>query len=371
MTLAFNAEKYHTDSKKSKTKKYLDITEEIKSNLVEKAIEKNLKVEQILNLKIEFDEECEFNEEALTELKTNIHLIKQPKDGKCIFIEDNVAWVGQDEKNEIVRYFSKNRKTGEYFYLDIIDIYSIVARKEYNEAVTDLLSSYKFKTKEEERKKKQRGKYRNNVSFLENIFEWREKYPYTAKMLGNCLDVLIMLNKEGLKKVLGDVCMLDGESVFYASLRHISRQIELDNNDGKKVNNRKISGKVNFLCLLGFIEKLDIERVPAKVRERGEKERKDKKLRMINYYIAKRITPELLEEIERMAAKLWSKRINKGNISYEKINKILGEEVANRVYPNMQGNKNEKKRNGENNIEDTKDIEDIIEPEDFERSPLF
>lgn len=366
MTLAFNVEKYYTDSKKSK--KNLDITKKIKSDLAEKAREKNLKLEQILNLKIEFDEECEFNEEALTELKTNIHLIKQPKDNKCIFIDNNFAWVSQDSENEIVRYFSINKETKKYFYLDIIDIYSAISGKKYDETVTDLLSSYKFKTKEEERKKKQRGKYRNNISFLQNSLEWEDEYPNTAKMLGKCQDVLIIINKEGLKNVTGDKCMLDGESVFYASLRHISKEIELEKNDGEKIDNRYISKKVNLLCLLGFIEKLETEKVPKRMRERGEEERKNKKWKSINYYVVKSLTPELLEEIERISAKLWANKVNVNNISYNKIKNVFGKEIANTVYPNKKETKNGKKTNEKNN---KNYIDDIIEPEDFKRSPLF
>lgn len=365
MTTKFNLEKYCKRLNEDKKDKHLDITEEIKPELKEaarKAVEKGLKIENILNLKIEFDEKCEFNNEAVSEIKTNIHLIQEPQDNKCIFINENVAWVIQNPEDDIVRYFSQNKKTYKYFYLDIIDIYMLVADKNYSNAVTDLLSSYKFRTNEEKRKMKNKQKYENNLDFIENYDSCIENYPKGYKRIKRYLDILIVFNKIGLKNIHGDINMIGDEAIFFASLRFLAKELEEYREDNIPIKNRSLGKIINLFCVLGFIEKVDLNIIPNKLKERSKQISKGNNFETINYYMIKEITSELLEEIEENSKLLSVNSINLGNISYKTIKLEIGKDMANKVYPNYSLN-----RKKVNIVEN----ENMIDSNIFRENPPF
>ena len=210
MTTSFNLEKYYREKNKVKSKNKLDITEKRKQNfetISKGTIKKRLKVEDVLNTRINFGKKYECNKEALKKLTSNINLIRTPKAGQCFFIDGNTAWVAQDPNDGTVRYFSRFAKSFEYFYLDIIDIYMLIEDKCFHEAVTELLSLYGIHTDEEERNKQSMMKYKDNISFLKNSFEWKQNYPTLYKKINRYLDILIAMNKIGLKNAVGAVCL--------------------------------------------------------------------------------------------------------------------------------------------------------------------
>lgn len=201
-------------------KEHKNITKEIKLRLKVIAKEKNLKKEDIIFVK-KLNKKYILNSQAKEKLLRE-NLIKNPKKGKCLFLDSNYAYVVRSSKTKHYLYCSRNSITGEVFYLDIIDIFHILSDMSYGETETEIFKIFGIHTKEEEIKQSFRQIYLTNIEKVKNIDAWRHKYPNLYNRIKNTLETYKILNYIGLENVTGISECTDNMPVFFAAAGYIS-----------------------------------------------------------------------------------------------------------------------------------------------------
>lgn len=300
--------------------------EELRNKLRVIVKEKGLKIEDMVYI-VEYIEDYKDNSEALEVLLSG-DLIKKPEDGKCYFFTDNIANIIQIEETGHYVYRSRNLKTGETFYLNVIDFFIIVGNKKNGEIITDLLTAFALETEEEKRKKEQREKYINNIQILEKEAPvWALEYPVLYKLIKPTISTLQIINTIGLSNVVGDKETVGKDAVFFSSYKYIGKKA--------KLSKSTVIKHVSLLTLLGFIEKIEIKQIPMHLLERAEKEAsRGKELSLTNFYIVKAITPELLEKAEQIAIQADQGGIRAGTITMPLVAEVFGKEFTDKIYGN-------------------------------------
>lgn len=309
---------YKKDKKKARKK--------LIKQLINIAKEKNLKIEDIVNI-ADYSEEYKKNENVIDELLTG-NLIKEPLDGRCYFFPDNKAYITQVEETEHYLYCSENKK-GETFYLNIWDIFNILCPGKYGEVMTNVVRAFGFNTTEEEHKETYRQQYINNIEIIEKqaLQSWWLDYPNIYKLIKPALITLLKLNTLGLANVVSYKETINGKPIFFSSNEYLAEFMSIKK--GTVINH------ISMLALLGFIEKVKESKVPKHLSQRAKKEKRNsKKPAMINFYSINIMTPELLKEIEKTATIIVKNGISIKNITLEKLGEVFEKDVADKVYGN-------------------------------------
>lgn len=305
-------------------KEHKNITKEIKLRLKVIAKEKNLKKEDIIFVK-KLNKKYILNSQAKEKLLRE-NLIKNPKKGKCLFLDSNYAYVVRSSKTKHYLYCSRNSITGEVFYLDIIDIFHILSDMSYGETETEIFKIFGIHTKEEEIKQSFRQIYLTNIEKVKNIDAWRHKYPNLYNRIKNTLETYKILNYIGLENVTGISECTDNMPVFFAAAGYISKL-------NGKVKKPTIRNHIKMLTLLGLIVRVDDEKIPAHMYNRAELVANMRKHpTIINFFSIPKITPELLRKADGIALIAKNNGLSLHNIGYKKIEEVFGEEILEVVY---------------------------------------
>ena len=116
--------------------------------------------------------------------------------------------------------------------------------------------------------------------------------------------------------------------LFSASTEYIAKCL---NRDDKK----KTGADISFLCLLGLIEKVDIDSdIPEEYKE-YIRHFQGNRSRHINVYALSEYTYEKLNECNEMAKKVKEKNLRKRDFTYESVKNAFDVETANRVFPQI------------------------------------
>ncbi|MDG5473912.1 CHC2 zinc finger domain-containing protein [Jeotgalibacillus sp. ET6] len=228
--------------------------------------------------------------------------------------------------------------------MNIIKLYQLHTNKSYRKSITDLSKMVGIKVIKTVFEESQFEKYRDNRDFIDEI----ESLPYASSYLLKYSRSLLLrlFNDQGESKVVHEDFQFEGHNIFFASMRHLSREFGL----GKKsVPLQTIQNNLFLFQLLGLIKRVPPKNIPERLLKRSEKEMDIRKselqkqgtegkikslgYRMINYYIVTNWQDDFME-IESAARKL--KEINfsfKNHRNKFSIESIFGKKIANEIFP--------------------------------------
>lgn len=318
-------------------------SKDIMLNCRHKQCEKNLILEDILNTQFQFNKKFKNNSEAIKKLRRQKKLIKEPSNNKCFFIEGNKGYVSRENNSGIIKYYSISPTNNQDLDLNIIDIYILLTGKKFEDAINDLFIIYKIETQEEEWKRLQQNIIKECIVKIEYLDNLKNEYPVLYTRIKSGVMTLLALYYIGIENIKDRRQEFDDKAIFSVSAEQIRNfiinEFKINNPDSVPYINKSI----NYLSLLGFINKHHIEEVPYHMRIPALENAKKHKREPMSFYTINKITPKLLDCAEEISKKLKDYKICISKITYENIEEYFGSQIANMVYPN----KNNKRYNEE------------------------
>lgn len=244
----------------------------------------------------------------------------------------------------------RSRKGEEAFYChscnigtrNAIGLYMAKTGAKYTDAINKLARMIGIKVVRTEWEQDMLDVYQSNREFLENDVE--TYYPSLHKFISKYgrVSYLRHFNDKGGVKILSEDISYKGHNVFFVSIRYLKGELS-------KTSIKTVHNTVLLLCLLGFIERVPDDSIPAEMKKRSriekeglkaeleaqgeEGERRAKGVRDINFYIIKSWSDDCYE-MESIATELIEKGFSIGNhLTKTGLTKLMGQEVANRVFP--------------------------------------
>lgn len=277
------------------------------------------------------DSACELKkaDESLIDVLTRLDLTLIMKEApglnkpfSCSFFIHRKAWIFKSDKG-VYRYYSK--KKNSIYSFDIIDLLSIFR----NETKKELFVFLENKCKVfgiTDWHIKQKARYNQNRKTLEKLKNNPDLYPNLYKILHKHWNVLDSLNIYAIEKLGSKTCSIDGNSVFFLSNNHFKQVYE------PKRSISTINQIINLICVLGFVQKIPISKIPESMLQKAEIVYKQAKT--IN-----RTTYYALSDFECVLqkAEYYAKTLNESKIPYHKITKrivleLFGENFCNQIY---------------------------------------
>lgn len=225
---------------------------------------------------------------------------------------------------------------------NIIGLYMAHRGYGWRKSVKDLAGMIGIKVTETEFEREQFEKYRDNRHYLEQDLE--TLLPNTEHFIGKYGRKLYLryFNDKAETNIVKEEFQYKNHNVFFISYRAIAKEMD-------KKNMQSVQNTVVLLNALGFIERVPEEHIPSVLKERAEVERKILQdelrkqgeegerradaVRLINFYIVPNWS-DIAYEIEQIAAIMKDQKysVMKHNNKIA-IEKMLGEEAAQRVFP--------------------------------------
>lgn len=225
---------------------------------------------------------------------------------------------------------------------NVIGLYMAHTGKGWRKSVEDLSKIIGIKVVETEFEREQFQKYRDNRHYLEQDLE--TLVQNTSHFIGRYGRKLYLryFNDKAETNVLKEQFQYKNHNVFFISYRAIAKEM------GNK-NMQSVQNSVVLLNTLGFLERVPEECIPGELKQRAEKERKILQnelrqqgekgkrradaVRLINFYIVPNWN-DTAYQIEHNATIMREQKysVSKHNNKIA-IEKILGKEVAQRVFP--------------------------------------
>ncbi|KXZ39462.1 hypothetical protein SAMN05661008_00351 [Alkalithermobacter thermoalcaliphilus JW-YL-7 = DSM 7308] len=255
------------------------------------------------------------------------------KEFECELIENNIAWISQDETSEVIRYFTKNKETGEFAYFDLIDLIQIELGCNFLYALREAMEALNIKTEEEEHRNMNVRKYVNNIEIIEGIdFRFMLQYPNLYKLIGKHFYILEKMNTIGIGNIRTKVESLGNDAVFFSSYQYIADFLNIK-------SKTTVANAINMFALLGLITKVENSNIPSEMMDRAKKEAKARGWKnLITFFTIPLYTERILRDAEAMAGRIIENKITISNISIKRVEDAFGEEIAERVYGNTKKN---------------------------------
>jgi len=268
----------------------------------------------------------------------------------CCFHHDRNPSAGiiydEDQNRYIYKCFSSkcNFKTGL-----IIKCIETILDCDYMEALEFLMEVYNVSHKETEWQKKQKKKIDFNKQYIQSD-EFQIEYPELHKRIKKYIPELdSLLDIARLNMPPEHYTNEQIENLFFVSIRHFANRI------GKN-SLGQVSNEIALFVYLGLLGKLRKEEIPKELLDRAEEELKKNKDRfksdyvnMISFFHIPSYSQKNLSFSELKAIEFKEKNFTMRGWSREMLLRALGEDEANRVYPQLEGknitNKSHKRAN--------------------------
>lgn len=347
------------DTKEIKLKRYVVLTKEEKALLAQELLKsKNIFKLQTskdiitqLDIKIpvritkhkQFTEYIQKREDVFMDYFKAFIEWEMGKFYNCIISSGNFAWIAKDDKGT-VRYFSKNPKTNESFAFNIFDLIELRENIEigtslsFKNARRILARDLNIAYKEREWEHLQEEKYINNIKKIERAFiDMKRDYPNLYKLTENYLHILEHLNAWAMANIGDKKEAVNGEAVFFCSLRHAEKFVKRDHS--------VISKAINLFAVFGLIIKVHPQKVSENMlviaREISKKAKETanstKNVELVNFYSIPFYNVELLMNAEEIGSKLIENNVtNASRVNKKEIEKIFGKVFAKKVYPKIE-----------------------------------
>jgi len=260
----------------------------------------------------------------------------------CIISVGNFAWISKDDKG-ITRYFSKNPNDGKSFGLNIFDLIEIRENNEIGTSISFknarriLVRDLNITYEEREWECLQEERYINNIKEIRAFIDMKSYYPNLYKLTQNYLHILEHFNAWAMANIAEKRETINGEAVFFCSLRYAEKFIKRDHS--------VISKAINLFTVLGLINKVDSEKVSKDMlsiaREISQKAKKTansiKNVELVNFYSIPLYNAELLINAERISTKLIENKVtNASRVNKKVVEEIFGDAFAKKVYPKIE-----------------------------------
>ena len=225
---------------------------------------------------------------------------------------------------------------------DVINLFIVKHHYGYRKAVEKLAAMIGLKVVKTEWEQNLRDDYDDNRYFLEQDLEvmFPNLYSYIAPY--GRISYLRYLNDKGSVNILSKEFSYEDKNVYFAAISYIKKELN-------KSGTRTVHNTVCLLLLLGFFKRVPEENVPARFKKNAEIKKLDIQLelkeqgmlgkrraqyvRNINFYIIQNWA-DMAFEMEQLAKELKEKGFTvKHHLNKTGLAKLMGEEVANRVFP--------------------------------------
>lgn len=162
--------------------------------------------------------------------------------------------------------------------------------------------------------------------------EFKEFHPEVYQRIKNYIPELYIIIGFAKEKVLTEnFSDNDNNALFYASLRHISKLCKKDNS--------LISDRIGLFAYLGLINKLRPEEIPGFLLNQAKHQAAKKNQKYLTgYYSIPSYCERTLSFSKQKSKEFKEKGFTMKGWSREMILRALGEDEANRVFPQMKGN---------------------------------
>ncbi|ALS22285.1 hypothetical protein [Paenibacillus naphthalenovorans] len=266
--------------------------------------------------------------------------IDTPSNFRCIFHEDN---------NPSASIF-KNADTGDYIYCCqssnctfgtgmVIKCIERILKCNRIQSLKFLRELYKVEFHQTEWQKEQIEYLDENIRYLQSP-DFPQEYPIQYGLIKNYLDDLVKFISISKDYIPAEHYSIEHANVlFFMSLRHFAKICG-------KSNISRVGDRIALFTYLKYIYKLDEHEIPVRLLERAKKElvmNKNKNsissMNLINFYSIHPYSEETLSETENKAKEFRGNHFTMKGISKEMFIRALGEEEANRIYPQMKEKK--------------------------------
>lgn len=305
----------------AKHKRFKDIKSGIIPKLREVVNVKGLNIEDVIK-KFDMDDDLDINHDVISEISKK-RVIKEPKGGRCYFINGNIVTIKQHSKDKNFIYESRNFIDGTIFSLSLIDIFKVFHGEHHGKAMTILVEYFGYRTKEEERKEGLLKRYKKNIKKTSDEKEtiWKKEYINLDKVGKETFSTFIELNKHASNNVHKSI---HENHVFFASASYICELL------GK--SRRTVAYHINMLALLGFVKVVKNEDVPEDEMKRAKLERDNKKVAYtVKFLIIEELTDEIVKQANEMAKEIMNKGLNL-KMTKEDVENAFGNKGVLKVY---------------------------------------
>lgn len=264
--------------------------------------------------------------------------IDNPHRHSCYFHFDQSPSAGiiydEEQGRYIYNCFSSNCtfKTGL-----IIKCVETILDCDYSEAIEFLMEVFRLRYEETEWQQKQKRKIDFNKQYIQSEefkIEYPELYMRIKKYIIH-LDALMDIARLNMPPEHYTNEQL--ENLFFVSIRHFANRIG-------KSSLGQVANEIGLFVYLGLLGKLKKEDIPKELLDRAEEElRKNKErfksddVNMVSFFYIPSFSRKTLEFGENKAIEFKEKNFTMRGWSREMLLRGLGEEEADRVYPQMSG----------------------------------
>jgi len=235
----------------------------------------------------------------------------------------------------------QNEETGHYIYNcssvscgwkgTIIQITEKLTHLNIVKALNLLREIYQISYEENEWQKQQRNILDENMNFL-NSEDFKSFYPQTYQRIRNYKNILYRINRIAKDYVTTEYFTDDaGNALFFSSINYLAKKCEVKNIGG-------FCDRLGLLTYLGLLRKLKDEEIPEYLLKRAkQKQIVNKQKERTSFFSVPSYTYDLMQFSEGKAKEFEDNHFTMKGFSREMILRTLGEEEANRVYPQMKG----------------------------------
>lgn len=255
---------------------------------------------------------------------------KQPK--QCFLFDKNEAWIKQGPDG-IYRYFTK-RKNSRYMYFTLFDLMEIKYGNGKNHIVDLNIARRKIidllgVTYEQlEFENSILASYNKNKAILKDKAHIRKNYPHLYKFIRKQLPLLTTLHEEALLKPIDQLNTINGNAVFFDSVRNLA--------DKMNKHYSLVSKAINLFATLNLLTKhpsKSIEQNTTLFQYALAIQKDNPHFRLMNFYSLPQYDEYTLQNAENIAKKLIDFKITKiDSINRKTVTKVLGMQKAVEVY---------------------------------------
>ncbi|MEN6351405.1 MAG: hypothetical protein ABFD08_18690 [Syntrophomonas sp.] len=236
-----------------------------------------------------------------------------------------------------------DRKTGYYWYKcfsescgvtkDIINIAESLLHCNTVKALRFLRALYKIEYQETEWQKEQKAILDENKRLLRDDERFELIAPETYKRIRNYIPQLILLNDFAKEHVVTENFTDDQDNaLFFAGLTYLANLFK------KKNDTKRVGNIIALFAYLGLLNKLNQEQIPEFLLKEAKHQAALKRQKyLVSYYSIPSYCDEIISFSENKSKEFKEHHLTMRGLTKEMFMRALGEEEANRIYPQMKG----------------------------------
>lgn len=256
----------------------------------------------------------------------------------CIFHNDNnpsgSIFIDEESGNYIYKCHSGNCEfnTDKANAGNIITVVQRLAGCSMPKAINFIKSVYDFELMETEWQIRQKEILQSNKNYLSSV-TMKDEFPELYKKIKNYIPLLLRLHDIATDNVYDIPLSPDGKVIFFASMSYIEKL--MGTNNLGKINNR-----INLFVFLELLTKLRTDQVPADILIRAKHEAAKAKVKNLkSFYTIPAYDYHALLRANNNAILAKQHNITMKGWSREQLIRTFGVSVADRVFPQMAGNR--------------------------------